>query len=129
MARRSRPAPRSGESQGSIELHRSEQWIGPLPPPAALDAFEQIAPGTAAKIVDEFQAEAAHRRHRENRRDRAVFIETFIGQASAIVFALGGLGVATFAAVHDAQWIGSIIGGGVIVSGIVALRTGRGRKD
>lgn len=104
---------------------KRQEWSGPLPPPQALQAFEDIAPGTAAKIIDEFQAEAAHRRQQERRQFWLVGTETLVGQFSAIVFALGALGVAGYAAYMGAQWIGAIVGGGVIVGGIIALRTGR----
>lgn len=114
-------------SMGSTRLiaERHESWAGPLPPPQALQAFEDIAPGTAAKIIAEFQAEAAHRRGQENGQLRLVAVETLIGQVSAIVFSLTALGVAGYSAYLGAEWIGAIVGGGVIVGGIVALRTGK----
>lgn len=109
--------------------HRQEAWSGPLPPPAALQAFEDVAPGTAEKIVAEFQAEADHRRRSERQQGWLIVFETIIGQVSAIVFALSALGVAAYAAYVGAQWIGAIIGGGVIVGGIVALRNRRKDQD
>lgn len=111
-----------------LVAERTEAWSGPLPPPAALQAFEEIAPGTAAKIVEEFQAEAAHRRGQERRQSQLVAVETIIGQVSAILFALGGLGVVGYSAFVGAEWIGSIMGGGMIVGGIVALRSGKNHK-
>jgi len=47
--------------------------------------------------------------------------ETHVGQILAFAFGLSCLGVALYSANVDAQWIGSIVGGGVIVSGMVAL--------
>ena len=101
---------------------RADLWQGPLPPPQALQAFEDIAPGTAQKIIDEFQAEAAHRRHLEHRESKFVRAETHIGQAIALIFSLAALAVAGYAASTGAQWVGGVVGGGVIVSGIWALR-------
>jgi uncharacterized membrane protein len=112
-----------------LVTQRQESWSGPLPPPQALQAFEDIAPGTAAKIIEEFQAEAAHRRSQENAQLRLVAAETLIGQVSAILFALGGLAVTAYAAFVGAEWIGSIVGGGMIVSGVIALRAGRGTEN
>lgn len=112
-----------------LVAQRQETWSGPLPPPQALQAFEDVSPGSAAKILDEFQTEAAHRRSQENGQLRLVGAETLIGQISAIVFAMGGLAVAAYAAFVGAEWIGGIVGGGVIVGGIVALRTGRETGD
>jgi uncharacterized membrane protein len=108
---------------------RQEMWSGPLPHPQTLQAFEDIAPGTAQKIVEEFQAEAAHRRNLENRESKLVQAETHIGQGIAIVFSLAALGVAAYAASVGAQWIGGIVGGGVIVSGIWALRRRISQSD
>lgn len=108
-------------------MQRREEWSGPLPPPAALQAFEDISPGSAAKIIDEFQHEAAHRRDMDRRAATFATTEGLIGQVSAIVFALGGLGVAAYAAFVGAEWVAGIIGGGVIVSGIIALRGQKGK--
>lgn len=125
--RRRPPAPPQTPSQQAhaarIAIQTRQEWSGPLPPPQALEAFEQIAPGTAAKIIEEFQAEAAHRRALEVKQTDLIVRETHLGQASAIVFALSALGVAGYAAYIGAEWIGAIVGGGVIVSGIIALRS------
>lgn len=40
-------------------------WSGPLPPPAALEHFERIAPGTAQRIINHMIAEGEHRRSLE----------------------------------------------------------------
>lgn len=100
-------------------------WTGPLPPPAALQAFDEAAPGSAALIIQEFQAEAAHRRALELGQAKLIARETHVGQALAIAYALAALGVAAYAASVGAEWIGSIVGGGVILSGIVAFLRGR----
>jgi len=72
-------------------------------------------------ILGEFQAEASHRRAMERQQGNLIVRETHIGQALAIVFGLACLGVAAYAAFVGATWIGAIVGGGVIVSGMVAL--------
>ena len=41
---------------------------------------------------------------------------------AAVAFSLAALLVAAYAAYVGAQWIGGVVGGGVIVSGIWALR-------
>jgi uncharacterized membrane protein len=100
-------------------------WQGPLPPPDALRAFEEACPGAAKDILQEFKAEADHRRKQEDREARLQVRQSLIGQLSALIFGLAALGVAGFAALHGAQWLGGIVGGGVIVSGMVALLSGR----
>ena len=107
---------------GHIIAHRQEAWSGPLPHPQALQAFEDIAPGTAQAIVAEFQAEAKHRRELEKSQNALVVQKTHIDQLIGLAFSLAALLVAAYAAYVGAQWIGGVVGGGVIVSGIWALR-------
>lgn len=116
LSRRETPRP----AEVKLEL---EAWKGPLPHPASLQAFEDIAPGTALKIINEFQAEAAHRRKLEKHQAFWMMAEGYIGQFSAIVFALTALGVATYAIYMGAEWAGAIIGGTMITGCIFALRS------
>lgn len=108
-----------------LVAQRSIEWSGPLPPPAALEAFENVAPGSAAKIVAEFQAEAAHRRQQERWEGLLTIGDTIIGRLSAMLFAAGGFGVTYVAIVNDSPWVGSIVGGGMIVSGMAVLLRSR----
>ncbi len=107
----------------------TSEWEGPLPPPAAIRAFEEVAPGSAQLILREFEKEADHRRSQERREATFRINESHIGQASALIFGLTALGVAAFAAYEHAAWIGSVVGGGAIASGIIALRGRQKSKD
>lgn len=138
MARSRRPPAtrsidtRSAPLQNVPPAHVSltvQGWQGPLPSPDALRAFEEACPGAASEIIQEFKAEAAHRRSQEVQEGRLRVRETLIGQVSALIFGLCALGVAGFAALHNAQWIGGVVGGGAIVSGMVALVRGRQKPD
>ena len=101
------------------------EWEGPLPPPQALEAFERAVPGSAELIVQEFVTEAHHRRELEKKEGSLIFIDNFVGRASAIAFAAGGFGVTSLAIVYDSPWVGGIVGGGMIVSGMAVLLKGR----
>jgi uncharacterized membrane protein len=101
------------------------EWRGPLPPPAVLQGFEEIVPGSAARIIDEFQAEAAHRRRLEDKQARFVQRDTHVGQALAIVFALGAFALAGYAVSQGANWVAVVLGGGVIAAGVLAFIKGR----
>ena len=101
------------------------EWNGPLPPPAALQAFEDIAPGTAERIVGEFVAEAHHRRAQERKQGNLIFLDNVIGRLLAIAFAAGGFWVTYQAIVHNSPWVGGIVGGGMIVAGMTVLIRGR----
>jgi len=89
----------------------SAQWTGPLPPPAALEAFERIVPGGAERIFAQFEAEAKHRRELEQRQSKFLIRDVHIGQIMAGLYAMGGLAVTTFAIYLDKPWAAAIIGG------------------
>lgn len=72
---------------------RAEVWSGSIPPPAALESFERAMPGLAREIVDEFRAEARHRREIEARASRTEAASELIGKAMALLFACGCFGV------------------------------------
>ncbi len=50
-----------------------------------------------------------------------------MNQLSALLFGLAALGMAAFAAHERASWIGGIVGGGVIISGVFAFINGRSK--
>ena len=102
-----------------------EQWRGPLPPPAILKQFEEVVPGSGLKVVEEFQAEAGHRRSIEKEELRQTGREALLGQLLALAFGSGGLGTVVYAISQDAEWAASILGGTLIVAGMVALMKGR----
>ena len=49
----------------------SETWLGPLPAPEDLAAFDHAVPGSGETILQSFEAEGAQRRKREDRESRA----------------------------------------------------------
>jgi len=108
-----------------VAVARLTEWKGPLPPPAALQAFEEIVPGSAARIVAQFEEEAAHRRKLETKQADFVRWDTHIGQALAIVFALGAFAVVAFAVYLKSPWVAGVLGAGVIGAGVIAFINGR----
>ena len=42
-------------------IAQMEQWSGPLPPPAVLEKFNQVVPGSAARILKMAEKEQQHR--------------------------------------------------------------------
>lgn len=57
----------------------SETWLGPLPAPADLEAFDRAVPGSGETILHSFRAEGTHRREREDRESRAWAFAVRIG--------------------------------------------------
>jgi uncharacterized membrane protein len=120
------------EGSGTRIIHHAH-WRGPLPPPAQLEEFERIVPGGAARIFQQFEDEAKHRRVMETTNARFVIRDTHIGQALAGLYAVTAFGVTTFAIVEGAYWVAGVLGGGTIVGGIVAFlrgsKLGKGGKE
>ncbi len=85
---RNKPARQQGNRGVTTSFNHTSVYSGPLPPPAALEKYEQIKPGFAERIVSLSEGEAKHRRGVEHRVISYNFILTFIGQ----LFGLGAIG-------------------------------------
>lgn len=120
----------SPASEGSITTKitqvSAQQWSGPLPSPDALERFDQISPGAAEIIIDEFVKEADHRRKLEDRDQRFQVRYGHVGQALAAFFALGGLALAGVTILNGYPVTGGIIATTMIVGGITAFLRQRG---
>lgn len=77
------------------------QWQGPIPPPAALEHFDSVIPGGAARILKMAEDEQAHR----------------------IAFEKAAL-MATVADTRRGQWLGGAIGASAIIGAVVAAALG-----
>lgn len=119
----------------SLTAMASSTFVGPLPPPGQLKAYNEIVPGSAERMLAMAERQAAHRQELE--RDavmggsRRSWLGLWLGFAIAvIVLALGGLLVLTD---HDAA--GTILMGvdlvalsGVFVYGRLDQRKERVEK-
>jgi len=45
-----------------LNVIQQAEWTGPMPDPVSLGEFDRIVPGLAARMADEWEAEAAFRR-------------------------------------------------------------------
>ncbi len=117
------PEPENGE--GGEEEARGEivkaQWSAPLPPPAHLAEFERILPGAAERIFAQFESEASHRRLLEREDARFASRDAAVGQALAGLYALAAFSLTGFAIYMSATWVAAFLGGGTIVSGVIAF--------
>jgi uncharacterized membrane protein len=112
------------------EEHRAilEAWSGPLPPPAILREYEDIVPGGAQAIMEEFRAEAAHRRQFENRALRAAIFDNHMGRIAATVSALISLGIVFYCASHGQEVIGAAVATTTTVGVVAALLVNNRKK-
>ena len=121
-------APRADAEEPQNRHIVSATWNGPLPPPALLEEFERVVPGGAERIFAQFENEAKHRRGLEEQNARFVIRDRHFGQALAGIYALGAFGLTAFAIDRGADWVASILGGGTIVSGVIAFLRVRSKK-
>ncbi|MBY6239737.1 DUF2335 domain-containing protein [Methylosinus sp. Sm6] len=117
----SEPQAPQDSSSGNQPQVVSAKWVGPLPPPAVLREFEDLLPGGAERLFDQFEKEAEHRRSCEKKQLDAAIADTRLGQFLAGLYAVCAFGVAAFAIYKEANWAAVVIGGTTIVGGIVAF--------
>lgn len=87
----------------------SAAFQGPLPPPSILRGYEDIVPGSAAKIIDWADSEREHRHRTETTIVRAETTRDLRGQILAAVVALAGFSVAGLALLLDHAGVAALI--------------------
>lgn len=91
------------QSRAQAVVAQSAQWSGPLPPPEALQKFNEVIPGGAERILKMAELEQRHRFEREGQALVAAVSDTKRGQwlgAVVAVVAIGGAVAAAFAGAH-----------------------------
>lgn len=122
------PAPRdSGNRITAASV--STQWTGPLPPPEALDRFNQVVPNGAERIFKMAETEQAHRIAYETDALRATVVEAKRGQYLGATISLFAAAGALVGALIGAYWPVSVALVGVplmaLAKAIVDSRSGR----
>ncbi|MGS2742953.1 DUF2335 domain-containing protein [Halomonas sp. LS-001] len=92
---------------------------GPLPPPSILRDYENIVPGSAAKIIDWADSEREHRHRTETTIVRAETTRDLRGQILAAIVALAAFGLAGLALFLDHAGVAALITA-IDISGLVA---------
>lgn len=64
------------ESQTHVVAHGTIEYQGPLPPPGALRAYDEIEPGTAKTMLNEWQKDRQHQRKMQSR-----FVDVFTNES------------------------------------------------
>ena len=97
----------------------------PLPSPDILAGFEQIVPGSANRIIIQFEEQSAHRRALEANHQTFTHRSAYLGTACALVVALSFLGVSGYliGTGHDAA--GGALGTIDIVGMVTAFLSAR----
>jgi uncharacterized membrane protein len=79
-------------------LAQHQQWSGPLPPPAALDQFNQIIPNGAERIMAMVEREQAHRISEESAILSATIKDTARGHWIGLLIASASISGAVWTA-------------------------------
>ena len=114
----------------------AQYYSGPIPPPEALQRYDNITPGLAARLVGMAEAEAKHRHEVESQivesncaEARAYHTEISRGQLFGLVITLMALVVGAYVAVQGREVAGSILGTGGISAIVLTFILGRNAKS
>lgn len=118
-----------------VEISTSASYEGPLPPPAMLERYEEVIPGSANRILEMAEKQTEHRINIEKTAVGGDSKRSYFGLAAGFVLSamviLGGV----YLIANDHDWAGvSLIGvnlvglAGVFVYGSNARRAERSRK-
>jgi len=83
----------------------SRVHTGPLPDPETLKGYKQVYKNAPEVIFDMAHKEQSFRH-----------FSTYMGQFSALIIGLGGLGVTAYLGVNDQPWLAGVIGFGSLGS-------------
>lgn len=102
---------------------------GPLPEPSELAVYNQIIPNGADRIMKMAEAQTAHRIEIEKTVIFSQKNQAFRGQVFGLIVGLGGLSLATFAAMNGHDWFGGAIGSGTLVSLVYVFVQSREKQE
>lgn len=119
------PQAQPQQNGGTVIEHRS--WSGPLPHPGDLAEYNKLVPNGAARLFQQFEDEAAHRREMEKADLAERIRERKTAQWMAGAFAFSGLAVSVVALLLGHENVAGIIAGTTIV-GVVTTFLARSRR-
>lgn len=103
-------AGQSGQQPRQIERIQTQQWAGPLPPPAILDQFNDVVENGAERIVAAWEGETKHRHKLEERDLNWSIFDSVLGKVCALLFVAGVFALVAYAASIGALWLAAFFG-------------------
>jgi uncharacterized membrane protein len=82
-------------------------YSGPLPPPEVLARFEELYPGSAKLIIDDFLSESVQRREAERKILPSLLFRQTLGAISASLLGILGLGGGIWLS-HEGRSLGGL---------------------
>ena len=108
---------------------QQQSFSGPIPPPDALAHYERVVPGAARMIIEMADRQAKHRQNLEGRVIHSDVSNARLGLWFGLIIGLAGISAGTFLAYTGHTIVGTIFGGGTIVSLVgVFVYGSQGRK-
>ena len=107
--------------QGRQVVAVSQQFAGPIPPPAVLAQYNNIIPGAADRILAMAERQAEHRQTSERKLITANIVNERIGLIFAFLIGLGAIGSGVYCVAVGQPIPASFIGGGGVIGLVVAF--------
>ena len=123
MRKRSEHQP--AEQQADVVSSRSAgmmsaSWEGPLPPPKALQQFEEIVPGAAGRILEMAEKQSDHRIQMEKTVIVGDSRRSYLGLFLAFILSAAIIGGGIYLLINDHDWAGGVLIG-LDVVGLAAV--------
>jgi uncharacterized membrane protein len=121
--------PRKQKVPTHVEIRRSESsYSSPIPPPELLNHYNEIIPDGANRILKMAEEQSQHRQSLERYVLKHDSIRAYVGQASALIIGLSGLGIGGFLVYSGHDVAGATVAGSTLVSLVTAFLTGTKSK-
>lgn len=85
-------------------------FSGPLPPPQILDAYDEVVPGAAERILKLAESQAAHRQSLERKVVESDIYKSYAGLTAAFLIVLASFACAVTIALCGYPWAASPFG-------------------
>ena len=112
-----------------LNVIQQAEWTGPMPDPVSLGEFDRIVPGLAARMADEWEAEAAFRRGYMTTQAKHERRMEWAGLATTVFIITAALAVVIIALVLKQPWVAAGLGGVATLGAVIISRTSRKGSD
>ena len=114
---KNRPATRQADSvtsqdkQTQMTVSATEVWSGPIPPPEALQKYEELVPGAANRILEMAEGQTAHRLQIEKTVIRGDSWRSLLGLIFGFILSVTGLLGGIYIIDNGHDWAGGVLVG------------------
>jgi uncharacterized membrane protein len=117
-------------SKKSIALFRKQEfYYGPLPPPQMLQKFEEIAPGSAQIIINQFRKQSDHRIFIEEKVIIGDVRRSHMGMIFGFLIAISVIGVSAYLVLKGHPIEGTLFTGAILVSLVSVFVYGKRSRE